>query len=187
MNQITPIVLNLIDELESAEAYDTKLAKMVRERISAGKLTRAENPPDHFCAFFLPIHQESKSIYLVHHKKAQDWIPPGGHIELNEHPVDTVIRESQEELGLSVTPKQVKPFFVDYIDISNPGRVCQRHYHIWYALQTDIEQYRWDTKEFYNAGWFGYQDGLKQIASHQTYRNVIGNFLRVAATCPCYN
>ena len=80
MNQITPIVLNLIDELESAEAYDTKLAKMVRERISAGKLTRPENPHDHFCAFFLPVDVKHSSIYLVHHKKADDWIPPGGHI-----------------------------------------------------------------------------------------------------------
>lgn len=30
------------------------------------------------------------------------WLPPGGHSEVNEHPVETAIREAQEETALTV-------------------------------------------------------------------------------------
>jgi len=51
------------------------------KRINKGKLTKKDNNENHICTFFLPIHIKTRSIYLVHHKKANDWIPPGGHIE----------------------------------------------------------------------------------------------------------
>ena len=38
---------------------------------------------------------------LLHwHKRLQQWMPPGGHIELNEDPVQAVLREIHEETGL---------------------------------------------------------------------------------------
>lgn len=41
-------------------------------------------------------------ILLVDHKKLKMWLPVGGHIEQNELPDDTVIREVKEETGLDV-------------------------------------------------------------------------------------
>ena len=35
---------------------------------------------------------------LLWHNFLQMWLPPGGHSEVNEHPVETAIREAQEEL-----------------------------------------------------------------------------------------
>jgi len=38
---------------------------------------------------------------LLHwHKRLQQWMPPGGHIERNEDPVQAVLREVYEETGL---------------------------------------------------------------------------------------
>ncbi len=38
---------------------------------------------------------------LLHwHKRLQQWMPPGGHIEPNEDPVQAVLREIEEETGL---------------------------------------------------------------------------------------
>ena len=45
---------------------------------------------------------------MVHHKKANDWIPPGGHIEENESPAATVIREFREELGYKLKREEKK-------------------------------------------------------------------------------
>ncbi len=40
---------------------------------------------------------------LVHwHEKVQEWLPPGGHIEPDEDPVQAVLREVKEETGLDV-------------------------------------------------------------------------------------
>lgn len=41
-------------------------------------------------------------VLLIHHRKLDLWLPPGGHIEPNEIPDDAVLREIQEETGLEV-------------------------------------------------------------------------------------
>lgn len=50
------------------------------------------------------------SVYIVcgdkvlirYHDKAHQWIVPGGHIELDEDPSQTVIKEVKEEVGLDI-------------------------------------------------------------------------------------
>ncbi|MEO6397051.1 MAG: NUDIX domain-containing protein [Tepidiformaceae bacterium] len=39
---------------------------------------------------------------LLWHLKLQMWLPPGGHLESNEDPVQAAIREAHEESGLDV-------------------------------------------------------------------------------------
>jgi ADP-ribose pyrophosphatase YjhB (NUDIX family) len=39
---------------------------------------------------------------LLWHRKLGMWLPPGGHCELNEDPVQAACREAEEESGLSV-------------------------------------------------------------------------------------
>ena len=39
---------------------------------------------------------------LVWHEKLRMWLPPGGHCELNEDPVQTAEREALEETGIEV-------------------------------------------------------------------------------------
>ncbi|MDP3957102.1 MAG: NUDIX domain-containing protein [bacterium] len=49
-------------------------------------------------------------VYIVHknkvlirlHEKYKIWIAPGGHIELNETPEETAVREVEEETGLEI-------------------------------------------------------------------------------------
>lgn len=59
------------------------------------------------------IHEKidsTVSIYIVHenkvllhkHKLLNIWLPPGGHIELDEDPNEAAIREAKEESGLDV-------------------------------------------------------------------------------------
>jgi 8-oxo-dGTP pyrophosphatase MutT (NUDIX family) len=59
------------------------------------------------------IHEKidfTASVYIVHdnkvllhmHKKLHIWLQPGGHIELDEDPNETAVREAKEETGLDV-------------------------------------------------------------------------------------
>ena len=41
-------------------------------------------------------------IFLHWHAKVKEWLPPGGHIELNEDPIETATRETLEELGIEI-------------------------------------------------------------------------------------
>ena len=41
-------------------------------------------------------------VLLVHHRKLGQWLPVGGHIELDEDPETAALREAREESGLEV-------------------------------------------------------------------------------------
>ena len=43
-----------------------------------------------------------KKVLLIYHKKYKEWLPIGGHIELNEDPEEALYREIREECGLKV-------------------------------------------------------------------------------------
>jgi len=41
-------------------------------------------------------------ILLIHHRQLDQWLPLGGHIELDEDPEQAALREAKEESGLDV-------------------------------------------------------------------------------------
>ena len=41
-------------------------------------------------------------VLLIHHRKLNQWLPLGGHIELDEDPEAAALREAKEESGLDV-------------------------------------------------------------------------------------
>ncbi|MGD0664549.1 MAG: NUDIX domain-containing protein [Rhabdochlamydiaceae bacterium] len=47
------------------------------------------------------IIQDGK-VLLIPHAKLGKWLPPGGHVELNETPPECAIREALEETGLEI-------------------------------------------------------------------------------------
>jgi len=140
-------------------------------------VTIPDNPTSHICSFFLPVHLPSKSMYLVHHKKAKDWIPPGGHIEKGEHPVQTVKREFNEELGITLTNQKIELFALSIKDVYSPNRACKTHYDLWYAVYfNDIVPFQYDREEFFDANWFSFKDSTKQTKIEK-YSNILSQFI----------
>lgn len=56
----------------------------------------------HFCASVFVVDPQNKKILLVNHKRFNKWTQPGGHIEDNETPEETALREVYEETGVKV-------------------------------------------------------------------------------------
>lgn len=92
----------------------------------------------HFTATAFVIRGDATLLHW--HKRLQQWMPPGGHIEENEEPVEAVLREVREETGLvcevvatSPThsfpyPDQIPaPYTILIEDIPGPG---EPHKHI---------------------------------------------------------
>jgi len=52
---------------------------------------------DYTVALFI---RHKNKVLLIHHKKLDRWLPPGGHIELDEDPDQGLFRELEEETGL---------------------------------------------------------------------------------------
>lgn len=143
------------------------------KRINQGKLQREENPSDHFCVFFLPVDYQSKSIFLVDHIKADDWIPPGGHIENFECPAESVKREIVEELNYNINDDEdIKIFDLTIKDIKKSVRPCLKHYDIWYLIKTQKQDFKIDMREFREGKWFS-QKNIKKQKVLTTYPHMI--------------
>lgn len=66
-----------------------------------------------FSVAVLPRHEND--VLLIHHKRLDLWLPPGGEIEEDETPLAAARRELMEETGLEGTPPDGEPLRV-------PGR-----------------------------------------------------------------
>lgn len=53
-----------------------------------------------FTVAIFVVHQEK--VLVVHHRKLGQWLPLGGHVELDEDPEQAALREAKEESGLEV-------------------------------------------------------------------------------------
>jgi 8-oxo-dGTP pyrophosphatase MutT (NUDIX family) len=126
-------------KLESKPHVDKKILKQFYARLKNPKILRSQNTPDHFCVFFLPLaaealsegrpfDQKTQSVYLGHHIKAGDWIPPGGHIEENESPLDALKREMTEELKFKLTNEKIELFDITVKPINRTD--CQKHWDL---------------------------------------------------------
>lgn len=52
---------------------------------------------------------EAGRVLVVKHRKLKRWLPPGGHIELDEDPEQAAVREALEETGLNIAVVGERP------------------------------------------------------------------------------
>jgi 8-oxo-dGTP pyrophosphatase MutT (NUDIX family) len=168
-----PQPLSLQAELTSLLTPDLFLTnyeyKNFTHFVEKAKLIRYDNSQYHCDVMFVPINPITKKIFIVHHKKAKQWILPGGHIEQNELLEDALKREIREELGITVE-KIDKPFLLSVISIHNEGYLCKAHYDVWFVLPaTEVNP---DPREFNETKWASKKEAL-QLITHQTYLKAI--------------
>ncbi|MEK7499373.1 MAG: NUDIX domain-containing protein [Patescibacteria group bacterium] len=106
----------------------------------------------------------NNKVLLADHKKYNTWLPVGGHIELREDPEQALLREVQEECGLTITllgtrlPEisgdTTKPLTTpQHINIHD---ITEKHKHVvfvYYATSTS-ENCTLAEKEHRNLKWF---------------------------------
>lgn len=133
-------------------------------RLDEGSPTRDENTISHFCCYFLPYNPVTKQVFIVHHKKSSLWLAPGGHIDKGEHPMQTLNREIEEELGVKDKIKEkIKPFLLTITLINNPIRPCKEHLDIWYKFSADGSEFNVDPKEFHDTKWLTIDEARKLV------------------------
>lgn len=95
----------------------------------------------HFTVSGFVSHQGRTALHR--HPRLGIWLPPGGHIEADEDPVQAVLREVLEECGLAVEILPVGPRFlaeppaqlvapvkIGVYDIPKDGVLDEPHQHI---------------------------------------------------------
>lgn len=126
------------------------------------RIEKPDTPPKHLVSYFVLIDPDHKSLLLADHIKAQLWLPSGGHVESQEDPKQTVIREIQEELGLEAVfiRSNDKPFFVT---VTQTVGLTAGHTDVslWYLVRGNKHDYiSFDQREFNDINWFSFQEIL---------------------------
>lgn len=113
-----------------------------------------------------------RRVLLVHHKKFNKWIQPGGHVERNETPFEGAIREAKEETGVDISEFLQPGIKVDeyaYL-LPSPAWVMEQriapfgdqplHYHIdhMYLVEVPYQEVQHDDNESHNIGWFTWEE-----------------------------
>jgi 8-oxo-dGTP pyrophosphatase MutT (NUDIX family) len=57
---------------------------------------------------------EDQKILLIYHRKLGKWLPAGGHVEENEMPPETALREALEETGWEIELIPQENLWVNY-------------------------------------------------------------------------
>jgi 8-oxo-dGTP diphosphatase len=146
-------------ELQAIEPLDATerehLANALAWVDSGAELFRIEKPatpPKHLVAYFAVV--DADHILLVDHKKAQLWLPAGGHVEPGEHPRTTVLRELEEELGFSAAHDIDRPLMVT-CTMTVGLTAGHTDVSLWYIVHANRNQaIQFDDGEFNAVQWF---------------------------------
>ena len=105
-----PIVMAVSQMVADIAAGDEREAEDIRSALAW--MTRTDDvfrrvkpatPDRHLVSCVVPVDPDSGHLLLGAHLNAGLWLPPGGHVDVDEHPVDTAHREAVEELGIDTS------------------------------------------------------------------------------------
>lgn len=178
-------------ELEMIEPHDSLEQEHLTEALAwvdSGaelcRLLKPATPPMHLVSYFAVV--DGDHILLVDHRKAQLWLPTGGHVEPGEHPRDTVTRELKEELSLVPTEPIGAPLMLTCT--TTVGLTAgHQDVSLWYVVEASRKQpITFEEQEFNSVQWFRFSDVPFERSDPQMRRFVqkLG-FLRTVAESSC--
>ncbi len=120
------------------------------------------------------ILDENGMILLIRSPKWKDqWIIPGGHIELGESIMETARREAKEEVGIDVEPEGVLTV-AEVINTQESGFHRKAHF-IYLEVICNAKagaEPKIDNREVEEARWFTLEDALSKVKEHIVLRTI---------------
>lgn len=142
------------------------------------------------------ITQEQPSrVLLLHHKKLNKWLPPGGHQERHENPYEAAIREVKEETGIDISNNLSTPQSLDARVLSLPlpmfileekidaHKDQLEHFHIdmIYVVRVSHQQIIRQETESQDIGWFT-QEEVEALDTFENVKSIVKTLLSYSCT-----
>ena len=136
------VILSLIEAIEPYDDLELEHKNDVLAWIKSGaqlfRIAKPDNPPKHLVSYFVLFDDKTHQIMLIDHVNAELWLPAGGHVEINENPETTVVREAMEELTIDARFDTVFgscPLFVTVTETK--GTNTHTDVSLWYVIGGD--------------------------------------------------
>jgi 8-oxo-dGTP diphosphatase len=121
-----------LDELEQSHINDA--ITWIASGVPIFRITKPDVPNKHLVSYFVVFDESESKVLLVDHKLAGLWLPPGGHVEINEDPKETVRRECMEELQIQANFWCEDPIFLtSTVTVGYTGG--HTDVSLWYVLK----------------------------------------------------
>ncbi|MCB9231359.1 MAG: NUDIX hydrolase [Bacteroidia bacterium] len=100
MNKTT--VLEQLEAYQPTHAEDRRFkAEMIHFVNAHHDFASRHNPAGHLTASAWMVNPDRSQVLLLHHRKLNLWLQPGGHIEDDASLLAAALREAREETGLT--------------------------------------------------------------------------------------
>jgi 8-oxo-dGTP diphosphatase len=165
-----------LDELERQHISDT--LAWIDSGAPLYRTARPATPRQHLVSYSVLFDQTAGQLLLLDHIDAGRWLPPGGHVEVDEHPATTALRELREELRLETEFIIGRPIF---ITLSTTIGKSAGHVDVslWFAFRGDgLKPVQADPSECSAVQWFSLSALPSRTDPHLT------RFARKLATLP---
>lgn len=141
------------------------------------------------------LNSDHTKILLIHHKKFNKWLPPGGHCNANEAPHEAARREVMEETGVDaqfIEPKDSKIKSLSSLEEQVPTPYCvlkefiegkfgkgEDHYHIdfIYLMEAQENVLVKNEEETFDLGWFG-KDQINDLPTFAGFQSIAEKILK---------
>ncbi len=126
--------------------------------------------PGHLTGSAFVVSADHRKVLLVHHRKLDRWLQPGGHADGESDLARVALREAQEETGLEslhlLSPggadREPTPLDIDVHAIpARPGEPAHEHHDVRYLLLAGGHETARASEESYAVRWFS----LDELAS----------------------
>jgi 8-oxo-dGTP pyrophosphatase MutT (NUDIX family) len=142
---VAALVRSFSDPLDGEALKSRELILLLLANASA-PLSRDTYTPGHLTCSGLVLAPDGKRLLLVHHRRLDRWLLPGGHVEPDDPALqDTARREVIEETGAILAPDPLfpAPVSLDVHGIPAHGRQPYHlHHDLTFAFQAESDTFR---------------------------------------------
>jgi 8-oxo-dGTP pyrophosphatase MutT (NUDIX family) len=141
---VASLIRTFDDPSDGAAIKSLELILMVLE-CSPDPFSRAQFTPGHITCTGLVLASDRKKMLMVHHRRLNRWLLPGGHVEPADAEIwDTARREVVEETGAQLVPS-TSPVLVS-LDVhgipAGKGEPYHLHHDIVFHFRADSDRTR---------------------------------------------
>ncbi len=120
------------------------------------------------------VSHDLDAALLVHHRKLEKWLQPGGHADGDADVLRVARREAVEETGVAdIEPASLAIFDIDVHAIpARPGEPAHEHFDVRYAFFASRDRVPAVSKESHAVAWIAFAD-LEDYAIDDSIRRLM--------------